>query len=480
MFMATGAIVANAFIYVSNWGIIRHYTLDLHGAITWLMGLATLAMYLTDLGLASKGSVRRIAQARANGEDLNEAISSLITIPTLLALAAAGVVLGVVGSTGAEQPVAAMTAVWVVCMAIQRAARTLAIGFERMGWTLMLAPIAELGKLLWVGVCWTAGLNFKWLLIGWTVVFMLSAVLSGIVAIVLSRQCGFGLRIRLTSLGKTLATLREAFPYYLPQLWLIGAPMALRLVIGASWPDKTISIFQVFWSLAVISRLAALPIGQAVFPRIVQAESLGQGHLATGQVLRSSARILGLVSSAQLALLWAFGCRLLPAVYGKTVGLVYVDHMAALLVFVFALAIENISILLDQVLMATTARLLAGIEVGKIALMTLAVWFAVPTYGVLGAAYAYLGVIVLATIVKLVLTQRRIEASGAGALTAMLATFAATAVAGKVVGVWWAILVASLVAAIATRLLRFGDLQLWMQTGWRVIARRRQTSTSRK
>ena len=86
--------------------------------------------------------------------------------------------------------------------------------------------------------------------------------------------------------------------------------------------------------------------------------------------------------------------------------------------------------------------------------------------------------IVLATIVKLVLTHKRIEASGAGALTAMLATFAATAVAGNVVGLWWAILVASLVAAIATRLLRFGDLQLWMQTGWRVIARRGQASTS--
>jgi len=463
MFAATGTLISNVCLYLSNWAIIRYYRPDLHGTTAWLVGVAILSMLLTDLGLASKGSVRRIARARAGEGDLNEAISALITIPTLLALAAAGGVALAIGSTAGERvgvsgPVAALTAVWVVCMAGERAGRTLAIGLQQMRWTLMMRPVAELAKLIWVGVCWATGLDFKWLLIGWTVAYALSATLAIVSAIALSRQFGFHLRIRLLSLGKTLATIGGALPYYLPQLWLVGVPMALRLAVGSYWPAETISVFQVFWSLAAISRLVSLPIGLATFPRIAQADRSGAGHLGTGQVLRSSARMLGLVSSAQLALLWVFGCWLLPAVYGAKAGQVYVGHMPALLVFIVALGIENVAILLDQVLMAISARLLAGIELGKIALMALAVWGAVPTYGVFGAACAYLGVIVGATSIN--------------ALTAMLVTFAATAVAGTWLGFWWAILAASLVAAVACRLLRLGDLRLWMQTGWRVVASR--------
>ncbi|MFW6154849.1 MAG: lipopolysaccharide biosynthesis protein [Planctomycetota bacterium] len=473
-FTTVGTTLSNVCLYLSNWAIVRYYTPDLHGTVAWLVGVVVLSMMLTDLGLATKGSVRRIARSRAGRDDLDEAVSTLMTVPTLLATVAAVLVALAVASTIGQRPgvtgwAAVLTAAWIGCLAVERVGQTLATGLQRMGWTLAMRPVAEGAKLAWVVVCWLAGLDFLWLLIGWTVAYALSAAMAVLSAVVLSRRFRFHPRVRLTSLGKTLGTLGGTLPYYLPQLWLMGMPMAMRLVIGSHWPAEMISVFQVFWSLAAVSRLAALPISQSIFPMIAEADGRGDGHLGTAQVLRSSVRMLGWVSTSLLAGLWAFGPWLLPALYGPVAGPMYVEHLTGLLLLIIAVGIENVSILLDQVLMATSAALLARVELGKMALMAVAVVVAVPAGGVLGAAAAYLAVAVAATGVKLVLTQRRIDASGAGALAATLVTFLATAAAGLAVGRWWAILPTALVAGIASGLMRRRDLRLWARTGWRVV-----------
>jgi len=454
--------------FVSNWAVIRWFGASFHGNLVWLLAAAQLGLLLSDLGLAGKGGIRGIARLRATRTDqLGRAVSEFVTIPLILAAAlglamivAAGPIAAVRGT--AEVAPVRMAGAWILLMAGIRACRTLSIGFERIANTLFMTPVAELAKMLWVFACAAVGLPVIWIFIGWTGAFALALLVSLWRTRALGREFGLRFRLRLDPLGKSLRVVREALPYYVPQVGAVGLAFIVQLLIGA-WhrtDSSEVSVFQVCFSLAVLSRLLATPISSALLPRIAHIDATPEGDhdQTTTVVLLQITRFLGLIATLVFAVYWAIGSQALALLYGPK----YAANLPALLLLAFAVGAENYSLQLDQVLMAMRYVGVVGwLEVLKYAVLGAIGCWAIPAYGALGAAGAIGAATAVNVTGKMIATRTALQHIGAASFLCTVATFAAVAGAGLLPFGAWLVLPAWLIAVLALRLLRPREIVQW-------------------
>jgi len=454
--------------FVSNWAVIRWFGASFHGNLVWLLAAARLGLLLSDLGLAGKGGVRGIARLRAaRGEGLGKAVSAWVTLPLLLAGAiGVAMILSAVpiaaARNGVQIAAVRMAGAWILLMAGIRACRTLSIGFERMANILFMTPVAELAKMIWVFVCAAAGLPTIWIFIGWTGAFALALLASLWRTRALGREFQVRLRPRIEPVGRSVRIVAEALPYYIPQVGILGLPFIVQLLLGIWHAPESgqVSIFQVCFALAVLSRLLATPISSALLPRIAHTDASPEGdhEQTTTVVLLQIARFLGLVATLAFAVYWAIGSQALALLYGPR----YAANLPALLLLAFAVGAENYSRQLDQVLMAMRYVGVVGwLEVLKYAVLGAIGCWAIPAYGALGAAAAIGAAAVVNVAGKMIATRTALQHIGAASFLCTVATFAAVTGAGLLPFGAWLVLPAWLIAVLVLRLLRPTEIVQW-------------------
>jgi len=443
-YVTGSSLLINVCLFVSNWALIALYGGTEHGKIVWVVAAARIAMLLGDLGLANKAGVRTIARQRAAAPDkLSETVSDLVAV-----LLAAGAVLSIgmillAGPIAARRPgidpmTLRMAGIWVFTIAVVRICLMISIGFERMGNLLIAAPATAVGMLLWVVACRIWDLPVAWVFVGWTAAHLLAMLIAIWRLRVLARQVGLRIRAGLRGLRRAPRIVGGALPYYFPFLGLLGLPFVTQLAIGSIRPDNVaaaeVSVFQVCFALALVSQTAA--------------------------VVKQAARLLGLVATLVFAAYWALGGRLLDLLYSPQ----YAAALPTLLVLAIAVGIENYSIQLDQVLMATrSVGVVARLEALRYALLAGIWWWSIPTYGPLGAAAAIAVTAAVGVACKIIATRRQISEIGALSFASTLGTFALTAGAGLLLPNRYLVLPVWLAATLAIRLLRPREIVGWVQ-----------------
>ena len=468
-FMTVMVLSVNVCLFAINWILIRAYGDRFHGTTAWVVSVVGLAMIVSDLGLGKAG-VRRIARQRASRPDqLGETISSLIVIRSAMGIIIAIAMFVAAGSiaeirTSVGPQMIRLAAVWVGLISLVRAYMMIPIGFERTAYLMVTTPLFHLGRGIWVLVCVLFGLGLTWLMAGWAA----AAVITACVTIwTIGRTKTFGINVR----AKTLAIrnapeiIAHAIPYHLPNISLLGQAFIMQLVIGY-WHRQTpggqidtISLFQVAYTLAVVSRLLSGPISSAMMPRIAHTDaSPNANHDLTAAVLQQVTRLLGLAATLIFAVYWTIGPQLLEAVYNPG----YVAAMAAMLLLTVAVALDNYNQQLNGVLMAMRhIHVVAWLEIPRYIVLVAAGWWLVPTYGATGAAITVCITAAVNTACKILATRTKLRSIGLAPFVCTLATFAAITAVVLKTGPYLALPV-WLVAAVGLRLLRPMEVLNWL------------------
>ena len=479
-YRTSATLLINACVFGSNWALIALYGATEHGRIVRIVAMVHMGVLLADMGLGNKAGVRMIARLRASApEHLSKTISDLMAILLVAgALAAVGIIVFASPRPGIDKMTLCLAGTWVFAATVAGACRMVVIGFERMGNVLIMGPSAAAGKLLWIAACGIWNLPVAWVFVGWTAAHLLAMLIAIWRLRVLARQVGLRIRAGLRGLRRAPRIVGGALPYYVPVLGLLGLPFVTQLAIGSIRPDNVaaaeVSIFQVCFALAMVSRLLAMPISSVLFPRAAHADASSDAdHQQTAAVVKQAARLLGLVGTAVFALHWAIG----PDVMGLLYGSRYANALPTLLVLAVAIGIDNYSIQLDQVLMATrSVGVVARLEALRYALLAGIWWWSIPTYGPLGAAAAIAVTAAVAVVCKIIATRRHISGIGALSFASTLGTFALTAGAGLLLpNNRYLVLPAWLVAALVLRLLRPREIAGWAQALLGAFAAGKQT-----
>jgi O-antigen/teichoic acid export membrane protein len=476
VYATISVVLLNVSVFVGNWAVIRWYGAAFHGHLAWLVSASGLAMLLSNLGLASAGGIRTIARLRAAGsEKLTEAVSALVTIPLAVSAVLAAAMIALAEPIAAARPglqagAVRLAGTWILLMAAVRACQILATGFERLADVLLMTPTAQACKTAWVFLCAALTLAPIWIFVGWTGAWGLGLALSAYRTRRLGREEGFRIRLRLARPGEWLRTVAEALPYYLPQISMMGMPFLLQLIIGIWQPSTEVSIFQVCFSLALVSRLLAAPIATALLPRVAHIDASPDADRdQIAAVLGQTTRLLGLAATLTFALYWAFGHELLGRLYGPT----YAVAVPTLLLLALTVGVMNYCLQLDQVLMAMQyVRVVAWLELVKYAVLAGVVWWAVPAYSTFGAAAAIAGASIADATAKILIARPKLRGIGVGAFACTVGTFAAVVLAGRLPYGRYLSLPVWIAAAAALRLLRPKELLHWSRIVVRALQRR--------
>ncbi|MHC4718722.1 MAG: oligosaccharide flippase family protein [Planctomycetota bacterium] len=438
-YLTTAQIFANLCILLTNLAVIRCYGQAAHGGVVLVVSTVGLFMLVSDLGLASRAGVRAIARLRATDPTaLAGTVSGLVAVQLgFAAVLAAGVVL-LAGPMARMEPrldvpALRLAGTWILAFAIARASLMLFWGFERMRGVLLVNPVRELARLVWVPVCWASGLGVYWVFVGWTAAHLLTCLTAGLGVRSLARRAGLQIRPRRTTLAQALRIAAGGLPYYVPFLGLFGLPLVMPLAVGLLGGTRdNVSTVQVCMALALLPRLLATQIGNAVFPRMSAIQAGARPDQAgTAALLVRSGRLVCLISTFVFAAYAALGADVL----GALMAMRYV-------------------------------RVVAWLEVLKYAVLAVSLRVLVPAHGVNGAAIALCVPAAAAVLAKIVITRSLLPRVGGRAFIAALALCAA--VTGAVLlphGRWLAIPVWAL-GVVATGLLRPGEIALWL-AGWK-------------
>jgi len=438
----TGAqTFANLCILLANLAVIRCYGREAHDGVVLVVAVVGMFMVVADLGMASKAGVRTIARLRATEPArLNEAVPGLVAVQLGFAAFLAAAVIALAGPLHGILPrldVSAlrMAGTWIFTFAIARASLMLFWGFERMRGALLVNPVRELARAAWVPVCWAAGLDVFWVFVGWTGAHLLTCLTAGVAARRLARHTGVRIRPRVAGVAGALRIVAAALPYYVPFLGLFGLPLVIPVAVGLL--DKTggdVSTVQVCLALALLPRLLAVQVGNAVFPRMSALQATEQpDHPATAALLVRSVRLVCLIAVGVLVAYALVGRWVLGTLYEPA----YAAAAPALLAMTFAVGLDSVAIQLDQAMMAMKhVRVVGWMELLRYAVLVATLWLLVPHYAVNGAAAA-LGIsAAVALAAKLIIVRRLLHRVGGWALLAFLALSAAVA------GGWWALVAA--------------------------------------
>ncbi len=464
--LTISGVVGSMCLFLANLAIIRFYGQRVHDGLVWVISAAGVLMLVNDLGLASKAGVRAIARGRATGSgDLSETVSILAVV-----LAAAGVVLAagmiaLAGPISQLRPDVTATSVrlagtWVLAFAVVRTSMMVAIGFERTFDVLLLTAAVQVGKLAVVLACGVAGLAPRRILLGWTVVYALAAVLAAVRLRGMARRFA----LRLTAAGVTIrraaGQVRQAVPYYVSYLGVFALAPATILLIGLWHPGRggQGSLFQVGFTLALVSRMLSVPIATALFPAVARSHAGRGGERAHAGDVGRLVRLLAVVGTGLYAAYWAAGGMLLAGLYGGE----YAAAAPVLLILAAAIGADSCSQQFDQVLMATgRAGLVAWLEGAKYALLLVGAVLWVPAGGAVGAAVAVCAAVVAPAVVKAVIARRTLGSAGTTAFALGLAVYAAVTAVGLCPGGAILVVPVWLASVVALRLLRPREARRW-------------------
>jgi len=463
------AVLVNVSLFAANWLMIRQFGQATHGSILWVVAVASIAGLVADLGIGSKAGVRTIASLRSAGAPgLGDTVSGMVTAQVVVSFLIGAVLFASAHRVaswheGVEPLYLRMAGVWVALDVAVRCTLMLAYGYEMMRIVLALQPLVRVCRLAWVIVVAAVGLDVPWLFVGWTGAHLLAAGVGIIVMRRMTRQVGLSVQLGLCSISEMTRVIAAALPYYVAYVGEICLPFVVQLIVGHWQSGDQISDFQVCFTLAVVSRLLSMPMAMALFPRMAHSHAMSHGERDTStSVLPFVARTLGVLGTGLFALYWASGGQLLEFVYGAG----YRQAAPTLLLLAAAIAVENYSVQLDQVLMARKrAPWVAGAEVFKYLLLGIASAVLVPTHGAFGAAIAFAVMVAGNAVVKMLMVRTQELNAGITAFGTSVLVLIAVAATGYFSDGWWALLV-WVVAAFGLRLLRPREL-------WEAFGRRR-------
>jgi O-antigen/teichoic acid export membrane protein len=462
-------LAANICLFLANLAMIHAYGRAVHGGVVWLYSVASIAVGLCDLGIASSAASRSIARLRAAGdESLGRSVATWISLQVLLGIVGTGAMLAFAGTiadprVGIGPGEVRIAAAWVLGMTALRACAMVVVGFEMMRETILISPVVELARLLVVIVAWAVGMPIVGILAAWAGCYALAVAVAAWRVRLLVRRTHSAVTFSAVRPRDMLGAASAALPYFVPFLGLFCLPFAAQMLIGRLAPGVEItvrgdiSVFQVCFSLAMTVRLISGPIAGALLPRVAHIDASHADHTQTADILRQSARLLGTASTLLFAGAVAFGEPALRIIYSQA----YAAGIDALLVLLAFGAIDSYAMPLDQVLKATRhVGIVAALEAARYAILLAVCWRAIPAWGPIGAAWAILAASLATVLVKMWAT-RGVSASGAVALAATGAILAMLAVLHLLPYGHWLALPAWLAASIALRLLRPAELLQW-------------------
>lgn len=477
-------LIGNVALLVGNWAVIRWFGPSFHGNLAWMVALSGLLLLSTDFGLAGNAGIRRIAHLRAiHSPRLSKELSQLVLLPLCFAFATALLVAFCSPLiAGLRQGLAPQAIVfcssWLLLLAGIRSCRSVSIGFERMQNIILMQPLAESLKTLWVFLCAFLLLPGNWIFSGWTVAFLLALVVSAIRLRTLTKAFGVHFTLPRLTVVQHLRTIGRAFPYHVPLMGITALPLAAQILVGQLYKGDTnsintaISITQVFFSFALVSRLLAMPLSTALLPRMVHMNIAKETDERIGKLLSQTARLLGLATTAIFVGYLCLGEVILNSLFGAA----YRDSFPALLWLVAALGIEDYGLQLDQFLMARKKALaLSILELLRYLTTLIAACFLIPTMGILGIAIGILAGIVVNVSGKTLLARREIRHIGVLALVATLGTYSSLALLARAYPANKLLLVASwLLLILLFRLLRPSEIGRWCRAVSTVLSHKRR------
>jgi len=436
VYVTFGVLVTNACLFVGNWAVIHGYGQGLHGQVVWILAASRLLTILADLGIASKAGVRLIARQRVlDPQGLGPVISRLagiqVAVGAVLSAGMFALALPIASLKAGLDPAAAgefvlglrLAATWVLFQAGIRFCVMVSVGLERMASVLWTNPAGESLKVVWVFVCSALGLNLTWLFIGWTVAHVAALGVGLALLAPMEREFGFKARLRLGGARQALRMAAEAVPYFIPQLSMLGLPSVLAVGIGlrlagAGNADAENSVFQVCWSLSLVSRLVSHTSSTALFPRFARLHAGASSRDDISATLHQASRLVGLSTSGLLALFVGWGGALLSVVYGGG----HASALPLLLLLTLATGIENYTQQVDQVLMAVgLARVVMWSEALRVVAAAGVAWWLIPLHGAWGAGVGALAGTVGALAVKIAAMRRFDRPAGLAPFGAMVA-----------------------------------------------------------
>ncbi len=421
--MGAAGVATNAFLFLANLLIVRAWDQEVHGHLSWAVALLAAGVLLCDLGIVSRAGVRRLASLRERSpDDLSAEASRLLTLEWILG-AALGAAL-----VAASVPLAAwegwvspwmvcLVGLWVLLRVASLSMMMLHVAFERMGEMMILAPVADALRLVWVVACASLGAPPAWLFVGWTVAAGGGFAVALWRTWLLARRERLRLRPRMPSLARLRSLLADAAPFYVHHVALLGlSPLAILLV--SSLADESAaqaSALQRCFSLAMVCRLLPVAAATALFPRLARmhaARPTCQNASADGPcdpadqrsaaVLADVCRIMAAAACCFVGAYVAGGQDLLDLLYGPGRA----PGVDTLLLLVLAISLDGLSYQLDQYLLARgkawTVAGLAGLRYAAIVLLFLLV----PTGLADEAAPRAAGAILLSSVALVALTTR--------------------------------------------------------------------------
>ena len=271
VYLVAGQVLVNAALFLTNFAIVRLYGPDAHGSVLLVMAVANICLALSDLGLGSKAGIRAIGRQHAGDKrQLERTISGLVVAQLLCAgLLALAMALGaepIARLLGDVPPMAIrLTAIWLIAMAVLNVCVMIFLGFERMINVLIVVPVSEIAKLLVVAACGALALPLDRLFLGWTVAYLAAMGVSLYCVQHLFRSLGLRLHLAKTTLRQTFRLVAEGAAFYVPFLGIFALPFVGQLLTGL-WHEhkEQVSLFQVAFALALISRLVAMPLSQVL------------------------------------------------------------------------------------------------------------------------------------------------------------------------------------------------------------------------
>jgi O-antigen/teichoic acid export membrane protein len=431
------------------------------GLITYVVGLISIPLYLSDLGL-SRALPAAIASAVARGEtrEANRAFGNALVLQIAAAgVLAAGVVAasyrlpevveavrGVFGLDAGSVTVPEYVApwcrvlvVWMVAMSIVRLLSGVFDGYQKMRYSFVAALLREPVRMVCIAA---VGL---WFVFG-TGAAILVLAMSSVVALGLNvvlfrffQRANPDCRFAFYRVG-CARMFRESLYFYLPLVGLWIFPELVKVMAGTLDSPETVGRVTVCLRL---STLAFVVLG--ALPRAMLPAFSGKAHDVV--VLRAS--FLGLLKYAGLANFVVFavmasgGPYLVRAIFGAAYAVQ--DIQAVMVLVSLGSFLEIYRLLTEPVLQATGHARAAGVvEVVRVAAFVGLGMVLIPRWPLMGVVAAFVVVNFLAWLLRFVYTHRLIVHVPWFAMVA-IAGFASGAAALALAG--WTLLFWLLVAA---------------------------------
>jgi O-antigen/teichoic acid export membrane protein len=279
------------------------------------------------------------------------------TAAALVTFAGADPIARIIGSP-ASAPFIALSALWIVPMALVRVPTSLFEGCQQMKYSFLAAVVREPLKVVVLLALIPLGFTVRLAVWGWVVWSVVMVLLTLGLMVMFLRKQGLGLRVSGRWEGRGL--LASSRYLYLPHLSACLLPVLLRLLVNRFSPTGGVGAFHNALSLATLTMMVFLPISQALLPAFAHAHARKQSLEA---LAHASTRIVGLVAFLGLTFYSFFSGRLLAIFYGAA----YQEAGLFLAMAVVGVFFDSFKVITNPLLKgAMQARAVTWIEVVRL------------------------------------------------------------------------------------------------------------------